>query len=170
MHLKRELSAMMTARRKAQIADLVLKRRIPLEEVVSAFLGSHYRSTQNAAWILGALGRLDSTLLIPHLRSFVRRAAQPRATDAVKRNVMRLLQFTPLPPKLHAAIASLAYQLFENRNEAVAIRVFAMTVLTRLADIYPDIRRSLGQQILDELPYGSAAFKSRGNALLKKLG
>lgn len=170
MQLRKELASPLTARRKAQIADSILNRRILLDEVVSAFLGEDYRTTQNAAWILGTLASLDASLLTPHLSTFIRRAAQPGASDSIKRNVMRLLQFTPLPEKLHDGIASLAYKFFENRNEAVAIRVFAMTVLTRLAEIYPDIKRTLKQQITDELPYGSAGFVSRGKAMLKKLG
>jgi hypothetical protein len=52
---------------------------------------------------------------------------------------------------------------------AVAIRVFSMTVLANVIEDQPDMRRELKLILEDQLPYGSSAFKSRGNKVLKKI-
>lgn len=51
----------------------------------------------------------------------------------------------------------------------IAVRVFAMTVLANLAKQLPELKNELIPLIEDQLPYGSAAFISRGRKLLKEL-
>jgi hypothetical protein len=44
-----------------------------------------------------------------------------------------------------------------------------MTVLANIIDDQPDMKKELKLILEDQLPYGSAAFKSRGNKVLKKI-
>jgi hypothetical protein len=161
-----EMSRPMSTKGKSKIAESILKRPILMRRLVSLFLGDDYRTTQNAA---STIAERNGKLLTPHLAAFVLKAGQLNANDAVKRNVMRLLQFTPLPLKHHDRIGALGFRLFENRREAVAIHVFAMTVLARLAEFYPEMKPALQDQIAVELPYGSAGFVSRGAFLIREL-
>ena len=63
---------------------------------------------------------------------------------------------------------TVAFQFLQDRKEAVAVRVFAMTVIENLSHDKPEIRRELCLFIEDELPYAGAAFRSRGMKILRK--
>jgi hypothetical protein len=49
------------------------------------------------------------------------------------------------------------------------VKVFGMTVLANLCEKLPELKNELRIIIEDQMPYGSAGFKSRGSKILKKL-
>jgi len=138
-------------------------------ELVNVFLAGPYRLTQRAARPLSMCCETHPTLIYPHLKQILRLAGQQGAHAAVKRNVMRLLQFITIPPAHRGTVVQLGFQFFENRTEPIAIRVFAMTVLAQLSVFLPELKNDLIPLIEDELPMGSAAFVSRGRKVLKQL-
>jgi hypothetical protein len=137
--------------------------------LVKAFLEGPYRVTQRLAWPLSYCVEENAALIHPHLSQILRYVRQPGLHDSVKRNVMRLLQFIDVPMKHQGTVADLCFKFFGDTKESVAIRVFAMTVLANLAKQIPELKNELIPIIEDQLPFGSAAFVSRGQKVLKKL-
>jgi len=82
---------------------------------------------------------------------------------------MRFLQFMSIPKKYQGATLNLCLRFLSNKKEAVAVRVFAMTVLANLSKELPELKNELIPLIEDEMPYASAGFRSRGKRLLKEL-
>ncbi len=82
---------------------------------------------------------------------------------------MRSLQCLPIPAPHQSAVVNLAMSFLTNRQEAIAVRVFAMTVLANLCSVYPDLKNELIPLIEDELPIGTPAFRSRGAKILRSL-
>jgi hypothetical protein len=138
-------------------------------ELVQLFLQGPYRLTQRAAGPLLMCIQYNPGLALPHLRTFIKQVGMPGQHDSIKRNLLRVLQHIDLPAGLQGMAADTAFRLLTNRSEAVAIRVFAMTVLARIAQQQPELARELCTLIEDELPYGTAAFVSRGSKTLKLL-
>lgn len=64
---------------------------------------------------------------------------------------------------------NICFAYLESPAEALAIKVFSMTVLGNLAKLYPEIIPELKLLIEDQLPYQTAGFKSRGKKVLKVL-
>jgi hypothetical protein len=96
--------------------------------------------------------------------------SEPGVPVAVKRNVVRILQFVDIPEDLHGEVMNICFELLGDLRETIAVRVFSMTVLARLAEIYPDIRQELRIIIEDELSHQpSAGFKSRAKKILAAL-
>jgi hypothetical protein len=94
----------------------------------------------------------------------------PNIPTAVKRNVLRILQFLPLPEDLHGQLMNICFPLLEDPKEQIAIRVFAMTVLSRLVALYPDIKGELRAIIEDALTHDpSPGFRSRSRIVLKSI-
>jgi hypothetical protein len=89
--------------------------------------------------------------------------------DAVKRNVMRLLQFIEIPKNLHGKTINCCLLFLSNPKEPVAVRVFALTVLSNLAVHHPAIKNEVIPIIESQLPYASAGFQNRGSKVLKKI-
>jgi hypothetical protein len=139
-------------------------------ELVQIFLKGPYRITQRAAWPLSYCIEEHPTLLKPHFGKILAAVAKPDAPVAVKRNVMRLLQFVDVPNRWQGKVVQLAFSLLQNRKETVAVQVFAMTVLANIAKRQPELGAELRVIIEDMLPFGSAGFRSRGMKVLWQIG
>ena len=94
---------------------------------------------------------------------------KPGIHDAVKRNIVRLLQFISIPRSLQGKVADICFNYLNNPKEAIAVRVFSMTVLANLSTENPELKNELIPLIEDQLPFGSAGFRSRGIKVLRKL-
>lgn len=138
-------------------------------ELVDVFLKGPYRVTQRASWPLSYCIELNPNLIKPHLRTLFNAVQQPGAYDAVKRNIIRALQYVKIPKTYHAKAIGVCMQFLQDGKEPVAIRVFAMTVLANLAKEIPELKNELIPVIEDMMPFGSAGFVSRGSKILKEL-
>ncbi len=138
------------------------------KELVQVFLEGPYRITQRASWPLGVCVEKYPDLVLPHLKSLLMQLSVPDQHDAVKRNIVRLLQFVEIPTRLQGLAVEQCFRLLQDTQEPVAIRVFSMTVLANLADHLPELKNELIPYIEDQLPYQSAGFVSRGRKLLAK--
>jgi hypothetical protein len=87
--------------------------------------------------------------------------------DPVKRNTLRILQYVSIPKKQHDAAVDLCFQYLENRKEAVAIQVFAMTVLANIVKEYPELKKELILLLEDRIENSSAGFRSRARKILQ---
>lgn len=138
-------------------------------QLVDVFLSGPYRITQRAAWPLSCCVEKHPKLIEPHLKKIFTYTLKPGVHDAVKRNVLRLLQFIKIPSRWQGKTAAICFQFFSNKKEPIAVRVFSMTVLANLAKELPALKNDLIPLIEDQMPYGSAGFISRGRKLLKEL-
>jgi hypothetical protein len=138
-------------------------------DLVDTFLSGPYRITQRAAWPLGIVVEKHPELIKPHFRKLLDFASRNDVHPAVKRNILRMLQFTELPNQLHGRIADISFSSLSDRKAPIAIRVFAMAVLSRLAKFHPELKNDLRILIEDELAIASPAFSSRGRKVLEEL-
>ena len=150
-----------------KVADFVGNNPTRFKALIEVFFGGPYRLTQRAAWPMSICVERNPGLIIPHLNKLLSFATLPGAHDAVKRNTMRLLQFVEIPKRFHGKALDLAFAFLMNRKEAVAIRVFSMTVISNLTTDQPDLRRELCILLEDEMPFGTAAFRSRASKILR---
>ncbi|MGK7395899.1 MAG: hypothetical protein ACNS62_15070 [Candidatus Cyclobacteriaceae bacterium M3_2C_046] len=136
--------------------------------LMNLFLNETYRVTQRAAMAVGLCAQKYPFLIKPYLELMIKNLQKP-VHDAVRRNTLRILQNQEIPPDLQGETMDICFSILNTNSEPIAIKVFAMTVLTNLAEIYPELSHELILIIEDQMPYGSAGFKSRGNKILKKL-
>jgi hypothetical protein len=139
------------------------------KQLVTIFLGDNYRLTQWAGWPLSGIVLKHPHLIKPYLRMVLLSVDRPGMHVAVKRNVMRLFQFIDIPKNLRGLAFDKAFSLFSNTTEPIAVKVFAMTVMTQVAMAEPELKNEVVIAIEEQLPYGSAAFKNRAGRLLKEL-
>jgi len=153
----------------AKIADYVGLNEARFKQLVEVYLAGPYRITQRAAWPLSLCVERHPGLILPHLNRILTFVTSPGVHDAVKRNTVRLLQFIEIPPRYHGTVANLCFGYLKDRKEPIAVRVFSMTVLSRLVAREPDLGTELRMMIEDELPYASPAFRSRAAKTLKEI-
>jgi hypothetical protein len=149
------------------VANIISGDKENFTILINLFLSEDCHTCQRASWVLGHCIDLDPKQIIPWLDLLVKNLFTEKE-DAVKRNTIRALQFVGIPEKLWGETVEICFR-FLMGNEAIAIKVFSMTVLYNLSIKIPEISNELRVVIEDQLPYGSAGFKSRGKKILKML-
>ncbi|WP_343703042.1 hypothetical protein [Chitinophaga sp.] len=174
MHLREEILKENSRAQTLRIAHWVGKDPERTAALAHLFLHDEYRVVQRAAWILSYVASSHPSLLQPHLPQMVARMGDPGIPVAVKRNVVRILQFMTVPEALQGPVMDYCFRFLEDPAETIAVRAFSMTVLANLAQQYPDIRHEIILLIEEQLREGaSPGFRSRAKktlAQLEKLG
>ena len=152
-----------------QVVDYIGSNQERFKELVELFFSAEYRITQRASWALSLCCENDPGLLKPYFGKLLRFIKRDDVHDAVRRNGFRILQYVPIPKRYQSDLLDLSFKMLQDKSQAIAIRVFAMTVLSRIIDDYPELQRELRIIIEDEMPYAKPAFTSRGKKLLKTL-
>ena len=153
-----------------KIVDYIGNNPSRFQELVNLFLTGPYRVTQRAAWPLSYCVHNHPALIKPHLKKVLDHLKKPGIHDAVKRNTVRLLQDIKIPKSLQGRAADVCFEYLSNTKEPIAVRVFSMTVLANIAKENPALKNEIIPIIEDQLPFGSAGFRSRGMKVLKTLG
>jgi hypothetical protein len=136
-------------------------------ELMNLFFSSDIKSCQRAAWIVSHIAERNSRQIIPYLDRLVKNMYND-ITDATKRNTVRVLQFVDIPAELWGETIEICFKYLAGK-EAIAIKVFSMTILYNLSLKVPEITKELKVTIEDQLPYGSAGFKSRAKKVLQQI-
>ena len=122
---------------------------------------------QRASWAVSYCAEQYPELIYPYCQEMVDYLRVPGIHDSIKRNILRTFQDIAIPVAVEESLLGICFDLFSDKAEAVAIRVFAMQVLANLSKKYPEIKNELKVLIEDELPYAKPAFVSRGIKILK---
>lgn len=150
------------------ISDAVVAKPERMDELMDLFFDKDLRTCQRAAWPVGLLADKNPKLLEPYIKRMLDNLDSPHH-DAVIRNTFRTFQETDFPAELEGIAFDKAFDFFLEINNAIAIRVFAMTVCGNIAMKYPELGQELIPVIEEGMPHGSAAYRSRGNSIIKKL-
>lgn len=138
--------------------------------LMQLFLHDEYRVVQRAAWALSGLAQRHPALMLPYLPLLASRLGDETVHIAVRRNIFRLFQYVPLPEPVHAPLMQYAFDALANQKEALAVRAFAMSVLARLALLYPEINNELRLLLEDAMAQPQApSFKSRAAKVLRQI-
>lgn len=170
MDLRSEILKEHSKEQAEKIAKWVGNNSERFAQLMHLFMTDVYRVVQRAAWPVGMIAEKHPSLITPHLGEMVARMGNAGVPVAVKRNVVRLLQFADIPEALHGQVMNTCFDLLADVNETIAVRVFSMTVLARLAKTYPEIIQELKLIIEDTLEHEpAAAFIARSKMVLKQL-
>jgi hypothetical protein len=141
--------------------------------LMQLFLENEYRVTQRAAMSISHFFDKNPDFFQNWLPKMVDFMKKKDAHDAVKRNVLRILQTINLPDELLGEIADCTFRFAADPNEPGAIRCFSMSVAWRICQKEPELSPELRHIIEENLPHATTAFKNRGGKILaemKKMG
>lgn len=152
-----------------KVANYIGDSKERFAELIEIIIGEDLGMANRAAWVIPSIADKNIDQLIqPHLKTVIELLNQP-VNDAIKRNVVRMLQITSIPKKLQGLTLEYSFQLLNNPKEAVAIRVFAMTVLYNLTLQEPEFAHELYDSIEMHMEGALPGYKSRGGKILKSL-
>ncbi len=169
MNLEAEILKEHSKRQSVRIANWVGSDKRRFRELMDLFLKGDYRITQRAAWIVKHCADEHAELVNPYLGKMIDRMLEPGVHSAVRRNVLRILQDVDVPRQIAGKIATVCFEMLGSAKEPIAVKVFSMTVLANIARREPDLKREIYILIEQQMPTGSAGFRSRGRKILKQL-
>lgn len=169
MDLKKRLNLGHPKAQTNEIVDYVDGSRSRFKQLVKVYLEGPYRITQRAAMPLTNCVAKWPYLIDNHLKRLIFFLGKPDASDTLKRNTIRLFQFIDIPKRYQGKVADLCFAYLNDKKAAVAIRVFAMTVLFNITKDEPELRNEFKLILEEQLPFGSAAFRSRGGKIFSAL-
>ena len=139
------------------------------DQLIELFLKGEYRVTQRAAWPLSYCVSNHPYLVKKHMKNLLLNLRKPGLHDAVIRNTLRLMQFIDIPETLQGLATEICFELFNDKRQPIAVKVFSMTVLGNISKTHPALKNELKLSIEMQLPYGSAGFLSRAKKVLKEI-
>jgi hypothetical protein len=135
-------------------------------ELMKIFFAGDYRLTQRAAWPMNYCAEKHPELIYPYLPKLLNCLSQDDGHDAVKRNIVRLLQYVEIPKRFLGKVYSLCVDLINDPSEPIAVRAFALTVAARIAKAEPALLSELQLIVRQHLPHSTAAFQKRAQEIL----
>jgi hypothetical protein len=138
-------------------------------ELMKLFLSGEDVVVQRSAWIVSLCGERYPSLIKPWILKLVKRAGEKNVHDAVKRNVVRVLQYVEIPHAQQGRVANLCFDFLQDLKAPISVKAFSMTVLVNIAQHEPDLKHEIALVVEQMLPFGSAGIQSHGKKVLKQL-
>jgi hypothetical protein len=152
-----------------QLIDYVCVSRDRFEDLFKLFYTSTGLVRHQSAWALSYCVEQYPDWITPHIGKLIRLVETVDEPSGIRRSVMRMLQFASIPKRLHGRAVNACFARITDPDEAVAVKVFAMTVCANIAEQNEEIARELRLILEDQLPYGTAGFRSRATKVLRRL-
>lgn len=152
-----------------KIAKIIGNNSSLFAEAMNLFFANEYQVTQRCAAVINACFENYPQLLQPYLKPLIKNLEKKGLHDAVKRNTVRMLQFIDIPKNLQGLAFENCMKLLLSAEEAIAIKVFSMTVLVNICKTEPDLKNEIKLAIETQLPYASKGYISRSKVLLTQL-
>jgi hypothetical protein len=132
------------------------------------FFNGDYRTKQRAGWPVSYCVKDHPELIKPYLNKCIDLLTEKGAHVAVRRNVVRLLQYVEIPQRLKGKVYSHCLDLIDDLKETVAVKAFAITVATKIAKSDPALVNELQLIVKKHLPHSTIAFHKRSLDILSR--
>lgn len=146
-----------------------IKSKDEFNLLMHEFLGTDSRKMQRLSGAMADYVKKVPTILVAWDDILLEKLKSPQTKAGWTRNILRFYQFSDIPEKIEGELYQLCFEYITNPVNAIAIRAFSMTICTRIAQRYPELKAELYDAINMTLPNGSAGVRNRGQKMLKKL-
>jgi|SRR5882757_1261932 len=136
--------------------------------LIDIFFNGEYRMTQRSAWAVNYCVQYHPELVKPYLNKCIDLLPDKEVHSAVRRNIVRLLQYVEIPRRLKGKVYSHCLDLIDDLKETVAVKVFAVSVATKIAKAEPALVRELQLVVKKHLPHTTVAFHKRSLDILSR--
>jgi hypothetical protein len=166
MDIRQALTAEHSKRQTMAIVEFIGDAPRRFAELMKIIFAGEYRLTQRAAWSMNYCAERRPEMIRPYLPKLLDCLEREDMHDAVKRNVLRLLQRVEILRRWAGKVYSHCVDLIDDAFEPVAAPAFALTVAARIARSEPDLMNELRLVVRNHLPHTTAAFQKRAREIL----
>lgn len=168
MNLEKALLQEHSKHQTIAIAKWIGNDSVKFAQFVNLFKSGDNKICQRAAWVFGHIEKQNLNIVQAHLHTLLN-MLDLNMHDAVRRNIVKTLESIDIPENLIGIAADKCFKLLANPDEAIAIKVYCMSVLYTICKKEAELKNELKLLIEEELRFGGAAIKSRGNKILNLL-
>lgn len=166
MDIRRALLKQHSKRQTMKVVEFIGEDTRKFKELAKIFLSDEYVLAQRAGWALSYCVEFHPDLARPYLERMLDCLERGDVHDAVKRNVVRILQYVEIPARLLGRAYCHCVDFIEDVDAPLAVRAFALMVAAKIARTEPDLLRELQLIVKKHLPYAPASFRVRARAIL----
>lgn len=124
------------------IADYVIQHPELMEELIRFSFEGETIIQRNASAVISKICDKKRDLLSPYLIEIFQHL-EKYPNDAVRRNTMRIFQFTEIPEEIEGELFETALKYIRSINEPIAVKAFSITVARRICQKYPELAPEL---------------------------
>ena len=125
------------------------------------------RTAQTSSEIIRYMSDLNPQIVEPFVDTLIDKL-KTNCHDGVTRCIFRMFQRSAFSEAQTGNVVVLAYQHLQDRSNAIAIRVFAVTTIYNITKTYPDLYDELVVCISENLSEESAGFRSRAGQIMNR--
>jgi hypothetical protein len=166
MNLRDEILAEHSKRQTKKIVDWVGDDPERFEDLMGLFLGDVYRITQRAGWPLSDCVKKHPELIKPYFAKLLKQLEREDVHVAVRRNVVRLLQFVEIPKRYQGKLFDACYDLVADPAQPIAVRCFSMSVAANIAKGQPELMDELRLVATQHPQVATAGVRARMRRVL----
>ncbi len=137
--------------------------------LMEILMGDDSLVVQRAAWVLTHCIEIQPELLQDKHYDLLIEALENPLHDAVKRNILRSIQFIEIPEEWQGYFYSKSATLAISSKEPVAVRVFALQVMFNIGKGIPELRNELWELLSDLKDHEKAGMRSRVKRLMQEI-
>jgi len=137
-------------------------------ELFRTFERGDFRLQQCAAWPISVVAETRPELVEPYLPKLIEYLPRNDVHDAVKRSILRLLEFVRIPDRVKGKLFSYSIDLLDDPSQAVAIRCFALSAAAKAAGNEPALINEIKLVVNKHRGHATAGFKARVRRVLSE--
>lgn len=161
MNLEHELEREHSRQQADHLAAWIGGNARRFAELFDLFQNGRPLIRQRAAWVVSVICETHPSLAIPCLPALLALGGREGEHEATARNVFKILGTIPLPDEHHGEIYDLALKKMTDPKTPAAVTAYAITVLRRMTDHYPELLEEVRMSLAVLLPAAGAAVRSR---------
>jgi len=107
-------------------------------ELMHLYFTDESRVVQRSSQVISDISDVYPELLKPYLGKMIKHL-NPTSINAVRRNTMRIFQTVDIPEECEGELFEKGMTYLKSIEEPIAVKAFAMTVLRRICEKYPEL-------------------------------
>lgn len=151
-----------------QLAKQLVGDEKSLDQLVQIILEAEDPIPIYGSWLLQHISLIDTSVITSRVDKLLE-ILDRRSEEGVRRCVVRSMQDAEIPQQNQEALINFCFQYLENPKEAIAVKVFSITILHRLCQSETELLQLLADIIELQLPTAGPAFKSRGGKIVANI-
>jgi len=151
-----------------ELVEEIINNPKMVKELVDCCFIHKKKVDQMAAWTLGHLAQRDGKLIqkyFPRIVTLLEKDIHP----GVKRDILRIFEDVPIPKKIEGYLYDKCLGFIINTKLPIAVSAFGITVATKIAMNYPELKEELLYVLQSMEGYGSVAYTYRRGKSMKLL-
>ncbi len=170
MNIENEIRKEHSRKQAEKIAKYAMKSTQNFSELMICFFRKEKVISQRAAYSVSIAAEINKEIIWPFLRKMLLNLDNLNLHPAVKRNTVKVFEILGVPKKLEGLAFERMVNLMQNRNEPIAIRVLALTVVTNICKKHPDLGKEVRVWVEVEANFNTTpAFAVRSKRALRDL-